>query len=386
MYFEQLNPHYSPNPRFQPELVLLEVLETQRSQSTRQDWPSFSPDPDSPYSFLLTHSHGVFFFSCDTWLPTLEDELQNPETEGAAIRLESLGRLPGTLRERLFDFSSKFSITNTINDNNLVPATVILKDADLGHFLLTTVNGLPQAALLDTPDHVDFEPNINSEDSQEHFQLSDTRLLAPAPSRAPFQASEVFWKNSALTTFLETNKHPRQMNTIKDVVRLSPNTLDLMTKAHRILSHETHQLGIAASDMFVRIESLQVQLQDQIRKAREVRDLIQDLGPEKGSGPRGHDRLSRRIRDAREKQKGLDRRCEALKRKANSVGAREMSEREKGFAKEVDRMATSILEGGGEIAEGKGEEENREDMDEGEIKSRFAEVCSASLSFSHSRS
>ena len=273
-----------------------------------------------------------------------------------------------------------------VNDNNLVPAAIILNDADLGYFLLTSVNGLPQAALLDTPDYDDFEPDIKGEDVQEHFQLTDGALLAPTPSRAPFQASEVFWKISALTTFLETSKHPRQMNTIKDVIRLSPDTLVLMTKAHRILSHETHQLGIAASDMFVRIESLQVQLQDQIRQAREIRDLIQDLGPEMDSRSNANDRLSRRIENAQEKQRGLHQRCEALKRKANSVGAREMSDREKGFAKEVNRMATSILDSGGEDSEGSGEKEKRKETDEGEMKARFAEVCSTRASLSGSGS
>ena len=379
IYYKQSNPHYSPNPTFQPELVLLEVLQTRESQSTQQDWPTFSPDSKSPYSFLLTHGQGVFFFSCDTWLSILEDELQNLDTEGTAVRLGSLSRLPGTLRERLFDFSSKLSDSNMVDDNKLVPATVALNDADLGHFLLTSVNGLPQAVVLDAPDDVEFEPEIKREESQENFGLSDVKLLAPAPPRAPFQASEVFWKSSALPAFLETNKHPRQMNTIKDIIRLSPNTLDLMTKAHRILSHETHHLGIAASEMFVRIESLQVQLQDQIRKAREIRDLIQDLRPDRKSGLRGQDRLSCRIGDAQDKQKDLNRRCEALKRKAYGVGARQMSEKEKGLAKEVNRMAKSVLDSDGKLADEWEEEGKRVEMGEAEMKSRFQEVCNAGI-------
>ena len=370
---KQLNPHRSTSPTFQPELVLLEVLETRKAQSTQQDWPSFSPDSNSPYSFLLTHSQGVFFFSCDTWLSTLEDELQDAETEGAAVRLESLGKLPGTLRERIFDFSSRLGNTNMVNTSNVVPASIVLNDADLGYFLLTSVNGLPQAALLDSPDQLDLEQDIKREDGQEYFHIPDLKHLAPAPSRAPFQASEVFWSSSGLATFLETNKHPRQMNTVKDVIRLSPNTLDLMTKAHRILSHETHQLGIATSDMFVRIESLQVQLQDQIRKAREVRDLVQDLGTDKGSGSRDHNGLFRRIGDAQEKQKDLHHRCEALKRRANNVGARDMNEKERGFAKEVDKMAKSILEDRNPEENG-AEDDEQEETNEGEMKSRFTEV------------
>ena len=360
----------------------MEVLETRKSKSIQEDWPSFTPDLDSPYSFLLTHSQGVFYFSCETWLPNLEDELQNAGTEGAAIRLESVSRLPGTLRERIFDFSSRLSNTNMVNNNNLVPASIILNDADLGYFLLTSVNGLPQAALLDSPNHTELEQDIKIEDSQELYRLPDMKLLAPAPSRAPFQASEVFWSSSALATFLETNKHPRQMNTVKDIIRLSPNTLDLMTKAHRILSHETHQLGIAASDIFVRIESLQVQLQDQIRKVREVRDLVQDLGADKGSGSRDHNELSRRVGDAQEKQKALNYRCEVLKRRANNVGATELSEKERALVKEVDKMAKSILDDVNP-EEDREEEDERDETNEEGMSSRFAEVC-ARFSFNES--
>ncbi|KAI4136569.1 MAG: hypothetical protein L6R39_007725 [Caloplaca ligustica] len=70
-------------PKF-PELIPLEVLETLApGKSSQEEWPTFSSDPFSCYSFFVTHSQGVFFFSLEPWVERLEAELQSTTTHGA---------------------------------------------------------------------------------------------------------------------------------------------------------------------------------------------------------------------------------------------------------------------------------------------------------------
>lgn len=89
----------SPEPH---ELVLFEALETMDPESASDhEWPTFTQDPFSKFSFFTTHSQDVYFFSLSPWISRLEEELQNNSTAGTDFRLKVLRESTGTLRERI---------------------------------------------------------------------------------------------------------------------------------------------------------------------------------------------------------------------------------------------------------------------------------------------
>ncbi len=122
-----------------------------------------------------------------------------------------------------------------------------------------------------------------------------------------------------------------------------------MTEAHRVLSRETHQLGVAAADLFRRCERLIEELKDQIGRVQECavrmegvvgadNDDDYDDGERGGRGSEGKEKkgpgkrakkpsLDERVQRVQEKQATLQERHETLKRKVHGGGGRKLSEK-----------------------------------------------------------
>ena len=324
-----------------PSFVVLEALETLDSSEIHDtEWPTFSSDVSSRYSFFINNSRSVYFFSLDPWLQTLENELQGSGI-GTQFRIDVFKSGPGTLRERLLLFKrdqiSSAEIAGT--------ACVVLQDSDLGYFLLTAVDGQPQAVMLDQPD---MQTVKASDDEAESFYEEEANLLAIGPARSSYQPPPSFWQESSLTTFLATHVQSRHKKIMKDEIRLSHATLDLMTEAHRILSQETHQLGLAAADLFRRCERLQIEFREQIKRVKETADRIdqvlgEDADDYEASGDdKGKETLSERLEAARERQKALLARYEETRRKSARIGGRDLSEKEQAWVAEIDKLKTSL--------------------------------------------
>ena len=329
----------------EPYLIVLEGLETlSAADQLDLEWPTFTEDVQSRYSFFITHSKGVFFFSLDPWVQSLEQELQSNENLGAPFRMDIIKNGPGTLRERMLTFSHDEDL---ISDSS-VPACLVLDDSDLGYFLLTHVNGEPKAAILEKPRP---EPEMPVEDEEEEVsyeRISEMDTLALRnPAREIYQAPQVFSRASALPEFLDKNVPSRHRKLMKEDVRMSTATLGLMTSAHRVISKETHLLGVAAADLFRRCERLQEELRDQISRANEVahrtevivgEDADQYLGNSTG---KGHAALDERLQKARDRQHELVSRHEKLREKFSKAGE-EVSEKEKLWFAEVKKTAHSV--------------------------------------------
>lgn len=344
-----------------PYLIVLEALETlDPSEIDDAEWPTFSSDVASRYCFFTNNSSAVYFFSLVPWLQTLENELQGSGV-GTQFRIDVFRSGPGTLRERILLFKR-----DQVSSTDTAPtACLVLQDSDLGYFLLTAVDNQPQAATLDTPD----TQLKGLDDGGELFYEQEANLLAIGPARSAYEPPSSFWQESALTTFLDKHVPGRHKRILKEEIRLSHATLDLMTETHRILSQETHQLGLAAADLFRRCERLQVEFREQIKRVKEIADRIdQVLGEdaddyEANGATKGKEALSERLETARERQKALLGRYEETRKRSAQIGGRDLSEKEQAWIAEIEKLKISLLDPESEDASSSDTEANDEPQD-----------------------
>ena len=364
-----------PEPPEEPYLIVLEGLETLNSTDQLDlEWPVFTEDVQSRYSFFTTHSKGVFFFSLDPWVQSLERELRSNETLGAPFRMDIIKNGPGTLRERILTFSHEQDL---IPDSS-VAACLVLEDSDLGYFILAPVNGEPKAAILEKlqPDpEVPFEDEDADEDEESAQSMLDIDILRlRGPAREVYQAPQIFFQDSSLPGFFNQNIPSHHRKLLKEKVRMSTATLSFMTSAHRVVSKETHLLGVAAADLFRRCERLQDELRDQISRANEVahrtevvdgEDADQYLG---NSTSKGRSTLDERLEKVRSRQQAYTSRHEKLREKFSKFGE-EASEKEKLWFAEVKKTAHSVgveMEEQRQEQDGEGEEQPQRQEQDGE--------------------
>lgn len=338
----------------QPELVLLEALDTLLPEEVSEsEWPTFTPDIGSRYSFFITHNKGVFFFLLHPWIQNLEKELQNSGNVGTQFRLDILTKGSGTLRERILEIERSDE-----GPEEAVSACTVLQDSDLGYFLLTASGEQPQAVDLDAPDDSLLQEINGTSDLDLE---SDFKLLTMSPARTAYQPPESLWRESSLSTFLDQHGSGRHKKTLKEEIRLSSLTLGLMTEAHRILSEETHQLGIAAADLFRRCERLVDEFRDQIRRVRDTALRIDQMNDEDADDyeekdtARGSAKIEERMENVKAKQDHIIARHEALRKKLARACRRDLSEKEQAFISEVDTLGKALLGPGDKKEEESGE-------------------------------
>ena len=136
---------------------------------------------------------------------------------------------------------------------------------------------------------------------------------------------------------------------MQEEVRLSPATLTIITEAHKVISEETHRIGIAAAELFRRCEKLQLDLKNYISKARDVSNRIKAItGVDAEEGPviAANEQVEARILAAQEKQKKLNSRIEEVRRKATRGSNRELSDKEKAWIDEAQNLENKIASRG----------------------------------------
>lgn len=332
------------NPAFtipdDPSLILLEVVDTMRPDHAQEtEWPTFSIDVNSQHSFFVTHSQGVFYLSLEAWIQSLQSELQSTASTGTEFRVDILTDGPETLRERILDLQDdEFS-------NHEPTAAVVFQDSDLGYFLLTADNGVPHGVILDKPDDT-AENELRVQTTYDLPQETSTPALGPA--RQPYVPPSSLWAQSTLPQFFNSHVQNRHKKALKDEIRLSSATLDLMTQAHRVLSEETHTLGISAADLFRRCERLQDELREQIERVKEIsrrkEEVVGIASEAADSDEKPNATVERRLQDAQARQEKLTARFEKLSMNARKYNRKPYSDHEKALLAEVDKISTSVLE------------------------------------------
>lgn len=327
---------------------MLESIDTMRpADHSDTSWPMFSADVQSRYAFFVTHLEGVSYLSLSQWAERLEGELNSSASTGAAFRIEVLTEGSRTLREQLLYLRSGDG--NQDSQRASFVGCIVLQDSDLGYFLLTATGEQPYAITFDLPDS-ELPQDVDGLYESEYEP--DMKMLAIGPPRAPYQPPASLWSQSALTNFLDARVHSRHKKTLKDEIRLSAATLDLMTEAHRILSHETHQLGIAAADLFRRCERLQDEFRDQIKRANDLAYRIEQVAGDDADdyderdqdAPRGNAALEKRLEAARTRQDELVQRHADLRTKLAKSCGRELSDKEQIWVWEINKLGASVFD------------------------------------------
>ena len=362
------------------DLLVLEAIDTkQAEEASATEWPTFTADVHSNYSFFVAHNRGIVFLSLDPWIGKLEDELRSNggEAAGTGFRVEVLTEIAESFREQILKYNHKADVDRALP----MTAPVVLQDSVLGYFLLTAHDDQPQAVQLDSP----FDQSTQDRNYSSGYEYEpDLKMLTQGPARIAYQPPQTLWAESALTRFRDTHVQSRHKKLLKEEIRLSSATLDVMTEAHRVLSEETHQLGIAASDLFRRCERLQEEFRDQIRRANEIASRVEQLNDEDAddydnsdsNSARGSARLDKRLLTARKRHDNISARHEALRRKLIRAGNRELSEKEQSWTIETQKMATSILTSGDDDAFALEEQKH-------DLVDRYNEVLSGRSSVSH---
>lgn len=355
-------PHSEPG-----DLILVESLDTVKtSEMENPTWPTFTKDVHSRYSFFVTTASNVVSFSLSSWVQRLEAELQAEDVAGSAFRLQVLCSGNVAQREQIL----RVSDTDMTVQQDHLAASQVFYDYDLGYLLITYRSCVPYAAVMDA-----------SEDSLTtalDYRVHDRRtpgLPSLPPRRAPYQVPSILYAKSPLELFVEQHVPHRQRHTLKEQVRLSPATLDLVTTAHRVLSAHTNALERAASDLFRRCERLQGEMKDQLKQLSDVAERIKsatseiDADGNRKDGARNGEALDKRVQAAQSKQSELVQRYDALRKKVLNSGGRPLSEKERLWVTEVNTMSESL-------------DEQAKDEEQGQRLGQRLEMVSSNLIYS----
>lgn len=335
--------HYDDEDEDYPSLLTFQVMDTMFSGELWEgNWPMFSHDLDSRYSFYVTNTSNVVYISLTPWVFRLETELE----EGAAgtdFRIDLLAKGHSSIREPIH--------RQKLDDHSdPLAASVLMRDPDLGTFLLTANYRGPQVVVFEAPAD-DFEIAERSPSPSYDSEPNKPVLLhEPRPVYEPAHQLDV---RSSLPMFLEKLRNSKFRRILKEDVKLSPATLTIMTDAHKILSEETHHLGAAAAELFRRVEILQEGLRSQINKANEVAARVEAIsGEDIKEGPviTSNAAIEERIKAAKERQEVLAERLEKVRRKVSKGTSRELSDKEIAWMEEVTTMQYNVL-GEGDLNE-----------------------------------
>lgn len=324
------------------ELLLFESLDLTSGSASATSWPTFTSSPAGRYELFVTTLSGVYSLDFTPWIGDLEAELANPSDAGVEFRLDVILESGNTLIEKPIELSSH------VDEPSSPTTAAAIVDTSINYFLLTATPSGPYAATIEIP--------MAPSNPYEPEQLS----LPEPPPREPYQAPKEFFTPSQITDLLGPKQSELARASMQAPLRFSTETLQIITDAHRILSHETHQLDLAAADLFRRCERLRSELYDQVAKVREIAARVDAVtGDDERDGEAalgasvqgeiiedaqmyGTEKLDHRIMVANSNTRNLNERVENLRRKVAMLGGKELSAKERAFADEVGRLEASL--------------------------------------------
>ncbi|KAI5459943.1 nuclear pore complex protein An-Nup82 [Mariannaea sp. PMI_226] len=316
-------------------LQAFQAIDTMSSVEVNEEsWPVFSADVMSRYNFFVTHHAGITFISLASWVFRLEGELSGESEAGTDFRIGLLVNSQSS-RDRIYS-------QQTPDVALPLAAANVIRDPDVGYFLLSATPHDPIALTFETPDD-DLAP-IRQESPTHERETSMAPLDFYEP-RPVFNPSHAFDEGSALPALLERLRTSRHKTIVNQEVRLSPLTLQIFTDAHKVLADETHRLGIAAAELFRRCELLRSELKQQVIKANEVKGKIDTInGAHREEEEEDNVMYGRRIVSARDRQEDLARRLDNLRKIVGKATSRDLSARERAFFKEVHTVEANVCE------------------------------------------
>ncbi|EMD93013.1 hypothetical protein COCC4DRAFT_50734 [Bipolaris maydis ATCC 48331] len=317
--------------RHEHELLIVETIALVKDEVSSFN-QSITPDVHTDFSFFVSHATGVFYISLEPWIRKVEVELSQSQTQGSAFRLKRVLESASTSVDQCLQRRT----TGNVADQE-VTAAVVIEDGNVGYLLLTSVNGEPQAALLDAPE--DGLPT--QEELAEYMAIAGPHKEVREAWQPPKELYDSF------DLFKSIHIPARHRGTLQDEIRLSPANLSLLMDVHRALSAQTSKLQHAVSDLFNRATRLQEEFRDQIYRTSEIAANIEDVTYNgQASSVDGSNYESLKIDDRMERvkarQEQINARYEALRRKMVNIGSSQLSEKESSWIEELQTMESAV--------------------------------------------
>ncbi|KAH3975010.1 hypothetical protein HBI55_173900 [Parastagonospora nodorum] len=297
---------------------------------------SITPDVHTDFSFFVSHASGVFYVSLEPWIRKLENELSQPQVEGADFRIQRLLESANSSVEKYLQRKPAGSPAE-----QEVTSAVVIEDGNIGYLLLTTIDNEPQAAFLDAPEY----GLPTEEEIAEYMHISGPQKEVREAWQPP---KELYEPIDLLGSINIPSRHRAAM---KEEVKLSPANLELLMDVHRVLSVKTSKLQYAVSDLFNRATRLQEEFRDQVWRSAQVTSKIDavtgndELGSDDGSLA-GRAKIDDRLERVRARQDKINARYEGLRNKMHRLGSTELSEKEANFVEELSAMDGALDKSG----------------------------------------
>jgi nucleoporin NUP82 len=318
-----------------PALLTFQTLDTLRdSEVWEGNWPMFSHDFYSRYSFFVTNTSSITYISLSPWAFGLENEL-NGSSAGADFRIDILAK-QGSIRERIH--------SQKMQDHTApLAACEVTSDPDLGYQLLSATPYAPLAITFERPE-AEFDMFRRSP-SPTYDEEYDKPLVLYEP-RQVYEPARALEMPTALPSLIEKLKHSKYKRLLNEEVRLSPATLSILTDAHKLLSEETLRLGTAAAELFRKCTRLQVDLKQQIQKANEVASRVEAVTGDDitdGAAQSSGEIIEERLALAKRTQEEINTRLEKVRKRIARGSSRELSHQEKAWFGEVKVLEKKVL-------------------------------------------
>jgi nucleoporin NUP82 len=306
--------------------------------------PSFTADVQSPYAFFVTHSSGVSYFSMDKWAERLKDQLEDPVDAGSEIRLDTAIQTTKTVVEHLIRVEKDQNRTRS----PIIPTCAVILDSDIGYFAMTSVDGLPNAVSLNTHYQQDvLRMSHGADEARQPKSQSPESDFIPEP-RQSYQADNRFFEQSLAVAFAKNPCLRRPYYPLKENIRLSEATLDIMIQAHAIFGSEAKELGEGVARLFRACSRMQNEYKDQIQQIRHVATQVDGItgddeeAYEADGREKGRARIEQRLDLVKQRQHKIDEKYKRIRKRLALLNERQMSDKEKTFAAEVDALAQSL--------------------------------------------
>lgn len=369
------------------ELLLVESMDISTEEPpVTPCWPTFTKDlVHSRYDFFVTGADNVFSFSLSAWAERLSGEYRAPDSSGIPFRLDVLLEGSAAVCHEIFEQDNLMQPGVSVENENAGPtiqsASAVMFSFDVGYLLLTTTPSGAQSALLTSPLVSEtLQPGILDSASGTGGgggATAATTSVGRAPQRAAYEPALIFYERVNLMSSVENSINAKYKASLNEAITFGPETLDIMTAAHRYVSSFTLALDKAALALYQRCQRLSSEIAELLRRLLEISQRTSAIrsardgagGGGDGDGSRGGDGdgevdgeeeeeendlgLQARVKAVNEKQASLRERYAAIRKKIQNAGGRPLNMAEKKWADDLDGMAQvfgAALDGGDEKA------------------------------------
>jgi nucleoporin NUP82 len=326
------------------ETISLGIQAGNNSEYT--SWPTFTKDPHSSQLWFVNHISGVVAFSMKAWLSKLEAALNLEEDEG--------------ILSRTLDTSPRSQVQKIVNTSGKpVDGCCVVYEAYIGYLLIAGHQGGLSSVEFDesltgtsfsiNEDTVTLQPaqrhdpfgtprpvRFQAPDSTSQPKPSTVALPPTAPKvsilQPPYQPSPEFTKPSTLPQFLKQQKGANKP------ILFSAETLDAFKTARATLKSEFDALMSGAQEMHDRAAAQRLEYNKQLESLHAMHARL---------GALANRNIRQRLEEFIERQEQMQQRADSLLRRLIIESDIGLSDAEKKWAKEVNRMSERVVGDGG---------------------------------------